>query len=96
MRIRLVSATLILVLLAGCTTPSFSLPPGTKDFREGYAEGCDAGYAVAGSPFYSYRDKAEPPPKGDPRRVGWLAGYDRCKRNYERIQGTLHALFGPP
>lgn len=96
MRTRLVAGFLLLAVLAGCTTPWFTRPPGTKDYRAGYAEGCDAGYAVAGSPFYSYRDKVEPPPKGDPQRVGWLAGYDRCKRNYDRIQNTISTVFGTP
>ena len=92
---RLLAALLVLVTLAGCTTPWFTRPPGQKAYREGYAEGCDAGYSVAGSPVYRYRDKVEPPPKGDPTRAGWLAGYDRCKRNYERIQWTLHSILGP-
>ena len=96
MRMRVVAATLLLAVLAGCTTPGFTRPPGHKEFRAGFAAGCDAGYAVAGSPFYRYRSKAEPPPKGDPQRVGWLAGYDRCKRNYERMQWTVHSILGPP
>ena len=96
MRPRAVTGILLLAVLAGCSTPSFTSPPGTQAFREGYTEGCDAGDAVAGSPFYSYRDKVEPPPKGDPHRVGWLEGYDRCRRNYQRIQGTVNTFLGSP
>ncbi len=96
MKIRGLIAVGALSVLAACTTPSFSMPPGTPDFRAGYAEGCDAGYAVAGSPFYDTLEKAEPPAKGDPRRLGWLVGHDRCKRNYQRIQKTVSSIFGPP
>ncbi len=83
-------------VLAGCTTPSFTMPPGTPAYRAGYSEGCDAGYAVAGSPLYRTLEEAEAPPKSDPQRVGWLAGYDRCKRNYQRMQGVFSSVFGPP
>lgn len=96
MRTRAIVAVLALVAVAGCTTPWFTRPPGPKAYRDGYSEGCDAGYSVAGSPFYRYRDKVEPPPKGDPQRAGWLAGYDRCKRNHQRIQNTVNSIFGAP
>src|SRR3979490_3211433 len=38
-------------LLSSCTLPMFAMPPGPLAYREGYHDGCDTGYAVAGSPF---------------------------------------------
>jgi len=32
-------------LLAACTTPMFAMPPGPPDYRVGFHDGCDAGYA---------------------------------------------------
>ena len=96
MRLRLLATTIVLAVLAGCTTPSFTMPPGSKAYRIGFSDGCSAGYSVAGSPFYKYRDAVEPPPKGDPQRTGWLAGFNRCKVNYQRIQKVVNGVFGPP
>ncbi len=87
---------LALGVLAACTTPDFTMPPGTPAYRDGYAQGCDAGYAVAGSPLYGTLEQAEAPLEGNPRRIGWLAGYDRCKRNYQRMQGVISSVLGPP
>lgn len=82
--------------LAACTTPMFTMPPGPQAYREGYSDGCSAGYAVAGSPFYKTLDSAAPPRDDDPYRVGWLAGFDRCKQSYQRIQATVSSVLGPP
>lgn len=82
--------------LGACTTPQFTMPPGPREYRLGYSDGCDAGYAVAGSPFYETLDSAEPPRDDQPYLVGWLAGYDRCKRNYQRMQAVVSSVLGPP
>ncbi len=87
---------LALGVLAGCTTPDFTMPPGSPDYRAGFSQGCDAGYTVAGSPFYDTSRKVEPPSKNDPQRIGWLAGYDRCKRSYQRMQRVISSVLGPP
>ena len=39
-------------LLTACTTPMFTMPPGPPSYRVGFHDGCDTGYAYAGSPFY--------------------------------------------
>lgn len=96
MRLRLTVAVLAFGALSACTTPSFTMPPGTPSYRAGFAEGCDAGYAHAGSPFVFGQEMAEAPAMGDPQRIGWLAGYERCKRSYQRMQGVFSAFFGPP
>ena len=82
--------------LSACTTPMFTMPPGPQAYREGYSDGCDAGYAVAGSPFYKTLERAEPPRTDDTYRVGWLAGFDRCEQSYQRIQAVVNSFLGPP
>ena len=93
---RVLVPAVILVGLAGCTTPMFTMPPGPKEYREGYSDGCSDGYAYAGSPFYKTRDNSDPPRLDDPYRVGWLAGFERCKKSYQRIQTVVTSFFGPP
>ena len=84
------------VLLGACTTPMFTMPPGPQDYRVGYRDGCDAGYAWAGSPFYDASEVATPPRSDEPYAMGWLVGFDRCKRNYQRIQSTVSSILGTP
>ena len=36
-------------VLSACSMPTWTSPPGTESFQIGYRDGCDAGYAVAGS-----------------------------------------------
>ena len=35
------------LLLAACTTPMFTMPPGPAPYRVGFHDGCDSGYAYA-------------------------------------------------
>ena len=86
----------VFIGLSACTTPMFTMPPGPREYREGYSDGCSAGYAYAGSPLYKTRDSTEPPRTDDPFRVGWLAGFDRCRQSYQRIQSVVSSVFGPP
>ncbi|HEY3148833.1 MAG TPA: hypothetical protein VGJ75_20895 [Dongiaceae bacterium] len=84
------------VVLAACTTPMFTMPPGPHDYRVGFHDGCDAGYAYAGSPFYAALDTAPTAPAGEPYRSGWQLGFNRCSANYRHIQETVNFLLGPP
>ena len=84
------------VALTGCTTPYATMPPGPWEYRLGYRDGCDAGYAYAGSPFYEQVDTLPAAPTAEPYRSGWLAGFDRCLDNYQHIQRTVNFLVGPP
>lgn len=84
------------VALTGCTTPYATMPPGPWEYRLGYRDGCDEGYAYAGSPFYEQVDTLPAPPTAEPYRSGWLAGFDRCLDNYQHIQRTVNFLVGPP
>ncbi len=65
-------------------------------YRNGYYDGCGAGYAVAGSPFYKTIDTAEPPSADKRYRIGWEDGFRRCKRNYQHIQRVVNSVLGPP
>jgi hypothetical protein len=83
-------------LLAACTTPMFTMPPGPEAFRIGYRDGCDAGYAYAGSPFYEQSNVTAPPPATKDYTFGWHAGFEQCAANYQRMQRAVNVLLGPP
>jgi hypothetical protein len=82
--------------LAACTTPMFTMPPGPRDYRIGFHDGCDNGYAYAGSPFYQPVDSAQLPRSDDPYHSGWQAGFETCRANYQHFQRTLNSMLGPP
>jgi hypothetical protein len=92
----LIAAIAGLGLLTACTTPMFTMPPGPPDFRVGYYDGCDAGYAYAGSPFYEHSDVTEPPVSSEDYVTGWQEGFVKCKSSYQRIQRALNVAYGPP
>jgi hypothetical protein len=83
-------------LLSACATPMFTMPPGSPDYQVGFHDGCEAGYAFAGSPFYQRIDHAEPPKSEGSYFTGWHAGFEKCKGNYNRIQRTISIVLGPP
>jgi hypothetical protein len=83
-------------LLGACTTPMTTMPPGPEAYRIGYYDGCDAGYAYAGSPFYEHSDQTEPPPATADYTHGWHAGFHRCAGSFQRIQRGVFVLLGPP
>ncbi|MFQ5466979.1 MAG: hypothetical protein ACE5DS_02480 [Kiloniellaceae bacterium] len=85
-----------LVLLAGCTTPMFTMPPGPVDYRVGFREGCDAGYAYAGSPFYAASDQTAPERQDQPYLTGWQEGFERCMKSQQRMQAAVSSFLGPP
>ena len=91
------TATLLLVvagLVSACSTPVWTSPPGSEKYQIGYHEGCDAGYAVAGSPYYERIESAEPNSQNIDYVQGWQEGFDVCKRSYDRIQATIHSVLG--
>jgi hypothetical protein len=80
---------------SGCTTPLFTMPPGPEAYRVGFYDGCDAGYAYAGSPFYREVDLVAFARTEEPYHSGWQAGFDRCRGSYQRIQKTVSSILGP-
>jgi hypothetical protein len=84
------------VMVAACTTPMLTMPPGTEGYQIGYHDGCDAGYAYAGSPFYQRSNVTEPPRSVHDYADGWHAGFQRCAGSYQQIQRSINALLGPP
>ncbi len=81
-------------LVAACSTPTWTSPPGSARFQVGYHDGCDAGYAVAGSPFYDRIEHAEPSYQDSDYVHGWQIGFYECQSSYNRIQTTIHSVFG--
>ncbi len=90
------SVPIAAVLLAACTTPMFTIPPGPHDFRIGYSDGCDAGYAYAGSPLSAQSEVATPASSDEPYASGWQSGFEQCKGNFQRIQKAVSIVLGPP
>ncbi len=92
---RLLSTVLVIgALLSACSTPTWTSPPGPERFQIGYRDGCDAGYTVAGSPFYERIEHSEPGYQDSHYVHGWQIGFIDCKRSYDRIQATVHSFFG--
>jgi hypothetical protein len=83
-------------LLTACSTPMFTMPPGTPEYRTAFHDGCDAGYAYAGSPFYAQGHATNPPPSDQTYAAGWYAGFEQCRVNYQHIQWTTFNIIGPP
>ena len=84
----------VVLLVSGCSTPTWTSPPGSERYQVGYRDGCDAGYAVAGSFFYERIDSAEPAHDDVDYVHGWQSGYVNCKNKQEHFQATLHSLLG--
>ena len=82
------------LLAASCSTPTWTSPPGSERYQIGYKEGCDAGYAVAGSIFYERIERAEPIHDEVDYVNGWEYGYLKCKKKQEHFQATLHSILG--
>jgi len=82
-------------MATGCATPTWTSPPGPERFQIGYKDGCGDGFAVAGSFLYERIDSAEPAHNDANYVHGWRAGFRDCKRKQDRIQATLHSMFGP-
>ena len=94
--VRAVTLSCAVGLLTACSTPMFTMPPGPSEYRVGFQDGCDSGYAFAGSPFYVQTDVVQPPRPVEPYVSGWYAGFVDCKENFQRIQRTVFVVLGPP
>ncbi len=49
----------VVLLLAGCGTTMLTVPPGPGDYRDGFRDGCDSGYAASGNFLYVRAHDAE-------------------------------------
>lgn len=96
MRCKMTLAGAALAVLAGCSTPTFTAPPGPPAFRIGYTDGCDTGYAWAGSPLYRRIERPVPPRTDEPYLTGWKDGFQRCRRHMRRVEWNLHSILGTP
>jgi len=98
--LRRMSAISLAGLLTSCTLPMFAMPPGPLAYRQGYHDGCDVGYAVAGSPLYEQPPYEQPPAVSTPRVgqdyvSGWSEGMYDCRSSFERIQRTVNLVLSP-
>ncbi len=91
---RISTVLVIAGLAAGCSTPTWTSPAGTQAYQVGYKEGCDSGFAVAGSPMYERIDEASPPFDDEQYVLGWSEGFHSCRVKYNRIQNTIHSILG--
>jgi len=82
------------LLAAGCATPAWTSPPGSERYQIGYKDGCDDGYAIAGSMFYERIDSAAPAYDDVDYVNGWHYGFLNCKKKQEHFQATLHSILG--
>jgi hypothetical protein len=83
------------LLVTSCAPPLRTVPPGPLGYRVGYHDGCDAGYAYAGSFFYRTNADPYPPRTDQPYLGGWHDGFDTCRSHYQRIQRGIHVFVGP-
>ena len=92
-------AVMAVLALTACAPPApVGLgPPGPRSFQYGYSDGCGDGYNVAGSPIYAFNrlEEASAPKADGVYQTGWKQGFLACRRSYDRMQKTLHLLFGP-
>ena len=88
------TALVLLGLLSGCAMPAWTGPAGPERFQVGYRDGCDAGYAVAGSPFYERIAHGVPAYDDRAYADGWEDGFSDCKRSYDRVQMVIHSVLG--
>ena len=88
------TALVLLGLLSGCAMPAWTGPAGPERFQVGYRDGCDAGYAFAGSPFYERISHAASPYDDLAYKFGWEDGFADCKRSYNRVQTVIHSVLG--
>jgi len=84
-RIRAVLALAAALALAACYNMPQDSPPGTPDYRQGYANGCDSGLSDADNPYYHViKDPALYGGNADYRR-GWDEGHQKCFDQYTHL-----------
>jgi hypothetical protein len=84
---------IVISALSACTTPMFTMPPGPEPYRLGYHNGCDAGYAYAGSPLVAAATSAR---TDGWYQIGFNEGFQRCQYNYQHMQKIVNSVLGPP
>ena len=93
-RLQATAFLLAALSIGACSTPTWTSPPGTERYQIGYKDGCDAGYAYAGSPFYERSDDTAIPQADVDYQDGWRVGFYECRKSYDHFQATLNSMFG--
>lgn len=85
MRSLTTALVLVLTACAGDMERATDRAPSrpTQQYHDGYAEGCDSGYAAAGHPYYRYRKNAVRFDSGTQYQQGWNDGFAKCKASDE-------------
>lgn len=78
----------LVVVLGACATKYAQTSRRQSSFwREGFAHGCDSGFAGAGNPFYTHTKDASRADTDERYRKGWQAGFDGCTQQHESMFG---------
>lgn len=93
--LRTITVAISAGILAACATSMVEVPPGTDDYRAGYRDGCDSGYAVAGNGYYRFAQDSQRADTVASYRRGWTVGFAECERNFRRIQRSIFVLLTP-
>lgn len=85
---------LLTVGLTACDTAALMTKADTEGlppvYKRGYQDGCNSGYAAAGSLFSGKHAKDVNAYLGDKQyKVGWDDGFARCKGSYEGARQDL-------
>ncbi len=83
----------VVLLLAGCGTTMLTVPPGPGDYRDGFRDGCDSGYAASGNFLYVRAHDAERAEADREYDLGWQAGYGKCQARFHRIQRNVYFIL---
>jgi len=76
------------LLTAACSTvpDPATPPPGAAEWRQGYIDGCVAGYVEAGREGYHGRYITRHPDAADADyRIGWEGGHRACYEEERRV-----------
>jgi len=78
-------AAIAIALVSACTTSGSQIPPGPKAWQDGYAQGCNSGFAAAGNPYYRYTKDVVRVQTDQTFAMGWQDGYNACNARYNAI-----------
>lgn len=86
---------LICLLLVGCATDGKTQYQRRTDrivgadkpieYKQGFAQGCEAGEGAAGAWYKQYKKDLERFKTDELYKTGWNDGYDYCKARYQQL-----------
>lgn len=84
----------MLLALAGCAhmadmSANRNAAGQPPDYRAGYRDGCESGYAAAGNPYMRTRKNIDLFLGNPVYKTGWEDGFAYCKGDYESTSRAL-------